>query len=238
MPPRRPTARRDRRARAAVALATQAAAAIAALLGLAAPAAAQAPGQGAPPGPAIEGPAGAPAAPGAFQAPPRAQLLPPPPGYFPPPPPALPPWANPRTIVYEEGDPIPRGYALKTRADRALVGAGLVTFSIGYAVSFTVAGIAGLAEDTGGEFAPLFLPFVGPTIATSTLDAEGAGTFWLTVDMAVQVGGLILIAAGLAHEDVYLERQFDTGPSGVTHAASRWPEVSIGASSAALQWRF
>ncbi|WP_437670632.1 hypothetical protein [Sorangium sp. So ce131] len=232
MPPRRPAARRPRRARAAVALAAQAAAATAALLGLAAPAAAQAPHGDAPPGPALESAAGAPAAP---QAPPGAQLLPAPPGYIPPPP-ALPPWANPRTIVYEAGDPIPRGYALKTRADRALVGAGLVTTIVPYAVSFTVAGIASLAEED--EFAPLFLPFVGPTIATSTLEAEGAGTFWLTVDMALQVGGLILIAAGMANEDVYLERQFDVGSSGVTHAASRWPEVSIGASSAALQWRF
>ncbi|WP_438014499.1 hypothetical protein WMF18_26830 [Sorangium sp. So ce315] len=258
MPRRRLAAPRARGAPAVAALAV--------LLGIAAPAAAQAPAAQAPtarptaaPGDpaAPAAPAGAPAAPsGATPAPsPSAPPPSPPPPEAPPAPPgsapmpapqgyylmpiSLPPWANPRTIEYEEGDPIPRGYALKTRADRSLVTAGLVTFGVSYALSFAAAGTATLAEEDFDEFGPLFIPFVGPMIAATTLDAEGAGLFMLTLDAVTQVGGLLLIAAGLAHEEVYLERQFPVRSHGAEeNAASRWPTVSIGASSAELRWRF
>ncbi|WP_437605880.1 hypothetical protein WMF20_33115 [Sorangium sp. So ce834] len=200
----------------------------------------------APPAPATAPPAPATAPPAPATAPPAPATAPPappggapmsiPPGYYLLPP--LPPWANPRTIQYEEGDPIPRGYALKTRTDRALVGAGLLTFGISYALSFTVAGVATLAEEDFDEFGPLFIPFVGPMIGTVSLDAEGAGMFWLTVDAVAQVGGLLLVAAGLAHEEVYLERQFTVSSRSPEHAASPWPAISIGASSAELRWRF
>ncbi|MGK3991970.1 hypothetical protein [Sorangium sp. So ce1024] len=247
---------------AALARSAPAVAALAALLGIAAPAAAQAPAApptAAPGDPAAPpAPAGAPAAPsGATPAPspstpplspspPEASPAPPgsapmsaAPGYYLVPV-SLPPWANPRTIEYEEGDPIPRGYALKTRADRTLVTAGLVTFGISYAASFAVAGTATIAEEEFDEFGPLFIPFVGPMIAATTLDdVEGAGLFLLTMNAVTQVGGLLLVAAGLAHEDVYLERQFPVRPHGAEKdAASRWPTLSIGASSAELRWRF
>ncbi|WP_437574226.1 hypothetical protein [Sorangium sp. So ce887] len=241
----------------------QAAALLAALLGMAAPAAAQVPAappgpalgstsaspavQGAPPAPAGAPPASAgappasagapPASAGAPPAPAGGALVPVPQGYYLPPP-SLPPWANPRTIQYEEGDPIPRGYALRTRPDRTLVGAGLLTFGIPYAISFTVAGIATLAEEDFDEFGPLFIPFVGPMIGTATMDVEGAGLFWLTMDSVLQVSGLLLYAAGFAHEEVYLERQFSVSPRGNEHAASLWPAISIGPSSAELRWRF
>ncbi|WP_437721253.1 hypothetical protein [Sorangium sp. So ce861] len=256
MPPRRLAAPRPRGA--------QAAAVLAALLGLAAPAAAQVPG--APPRPALGGTTAAPAAPGAPPAPasappapasappapasappapasappapPDGALMPVPPGYYLLPPPPLPPWANPRTIQYEEGDPIPRGYALRTRSNRALAGAGLLTFGIPYALSVTVAGVATLAEEDFDEFGPLFIPFVGPMISTMTMNAEGAGVFWLTVDAVAQVSGLLLYVAGLADEEVYLERQFKVSPRDPERAASPWPAISIGASSAELRWRF
>ncbi|WP_437980416.1 hypothetical protein [Sorangium sp. So ce117] len=190
------------------------------------------------PVPAPVAPAPAPVAPApAPIAPAGGALVPIPQGYYLPVPP-LPPWANPRTIEYEEGDPIPRGYALRTRADRKLATAGLLTFGIPYALSFTVAGIASFDDDDFDEFGPLLIPFAGPMIAIGTLEAEGAGIFWLTMDAVTQVGGLILYAAGLANEDVYLERQFTVSSRDPGHAASRWPEVSIGGSSASLRWRF
>ncbi|CAN95820.1 putative membrane protein [Sorangium cellulosum So ce56] len=190
------------------------------------------------PAPAPIAPAPAPIAPApAPVAPAGGALVPIPQGYYLPAPP-LPPWANPRTIEYEEGDPIPRGYALRTRADRKLATAGLLTFGIPYALTFTVAGIASFDDDEFDEFGPLLIPFAGPMIAIGTLEAEGAGIFWLTVDAVTQVGGLILYAAGLANEDVYLERQFTVSSRDPGHAASRWPEVSIGGSSASLRWRF
>ncbi|WP_437850889.1 hypothetical protein [Sorangium sp. So ce363] len=188
--------------------------------------------------PAPVAPAPAPIAPApAPIAPAGGALVPIPQGYYLPAPP-LPPWANPRTIEYEEGDPIPRGYALRTRADRKLATAGLLTFGIPYALTFTVAGIASFDDDDFDEFGPLLIPFAGPMIAIGTLEAEGAGIFWLTMDAVTQVGGLILYAAGLANEDVYLERQFTVSSRDPGLAASRWPEVSIGGSSASLRWRF
>ncbi|XXX73432.1 hypothetical protein WMF30_37905 [Sorangium sp. So ce134] len=213
----------------------------------AAPAApASAPAAPAAPASAPAAPAGAPAAPAsapaapasAPAAPPDGALMLVPPGYYLQLP-SLPPWANPRTIQYEEGDPIPRGYALKARPDRALAGAGLLTFGIPYALSLTVASIAILAEEDFDEVGPLFIPFVGPMVGTATMDdVDGAGVFWLTMDAVAQVGGLLLYAASFAHEEVYLERQFTVSPSNPEHAASRWPAVSIGASSAELRWRF
>ncbi|WP_437596442.1 hypothetical protein WMF28_28115 [Sorangium sp. So ce590] len=234
VPRRRLAAPRARRA--------QAAALLAALLGLAATAAAQEPA--APPEPALGSTSASPAAPsappapaGAPPAPAGGALVPVPQGYYLPPP-SLPPWANPRTIQYEEGDPIPRGYALRTRPDRTLLGAGLLTFGVPYAISFTVAGIATLADEDFDEFGPLFIPFVGPMIGTATMDVEGAGLFWLAMDSVLQVSGLLLYAASFAHEEVYLERQFSVSPRGPEHAASRWPAISIGPSSAELRWRF
>ncbi|WP_437275445.1 hypothetical protein WME90_29905 [Sorangium sp. So ce375] len=183
------------------------------------------------PAPAPIAPAPAPIAPvgGALVALPQGYYLPPP---------SLPPWANPRTIAYEDGDPIPRGYALRTRSDRKLVAAGLLTFGIPYALTFTVAGVAAFDNDNFDEFGPLFIPFAGPMIAAATMEAEGAGLFWLTMDAVTQMGGLLLYAAGLAHEDVYLERQFTVSSRDPGRAASRWPSVSIGGSSAGLRWRF
>ncbi|WP_438004197.1 hypothetical protein WME89_36015 [Sorangium sp. So ce321] len=171
------------------------------------------------------------------QTPPGGAQMPFPHGYYLPPP--LPPWANPRTIEYVEGDPVPRGYAFKTRADRTLVGAGLVTFGVPYALSFTVASIATLGDEDFDQFGPLFIPFVGPMIAATTLEgAEGSAMFWLTMDAVAQVGGLLLYVAGFAHEEVYLQRQFAVGARGAEAASLRAPTLSIGASSAELRWRF
>ncbi|MGK3960534.1 hypothetical protein WMF38_46695 [Sorangium sp. So ce118] len=190
-----------------------------------------------PPGDAAAPPGDAAAPPGVSQTPPGGAQMPFPHGYYLPPP--LPPWANPRTIEYVEGDPIPRGYALTSRADRTLVGAGLVTFGVPYALSFTVASIATLGDEDFDQFGPLFIPFVGPMIAATTLEGtEGAAMFWLTMDAVAQVGGLLLYVAGFAHEEVYLQRQFPVGARGAEAASLRAPTLSIGASSAELRWRF
>ncbi|WP_437586376.1 hypothetical protein [Sorangium sp. So ce1000] len=190
------------------------------------------------PAPAPIAPEPAPIAPAPVPIAPAGGALVPIPQVYYLPPPSLPPWANPRTIEYEEGDPIPRGYALRTRADRKLAGAGLLTFGIPYALTFTIASVAAFEDDNFDKFGPLFIPFAGPMIATVTLEAEGAGLFWLTMDAVTQVGGLLLYAAGLANEDVYLERQFTVSSRDPGHVASRWPAVSIGGSSANLRWRF
>jgi hypothetical protein len=234
--PRTAAARRTRRAAAAQALA-------AAVLGLAAPAAAQAPAsppfapaQPAPLAPAQAPPAGYGAAPAPPQGDAHASALQ---RYAMPEQPPLPLWANPRTIEYEDGDPILDGYTLRTRPDRALLTAGLVTFGSAYAVSLLSSSVAISSGDRDSDgFGLLVIPFAGPVITMSTSDAEGGGLFMLAVDEALQIGGLLVFAAGFANETPYLLRQNTGRDRGPSQLASIRPEVSLGLSSAAVRWRF
>lgn len=161
--------------------------------------------------------------------------------------PALPAWANPRTIEFEEGDPILPGYALRTRPSRGLLLGGIITAGSAYASSLLVASMLLSVDNNTDEFGPLFIPFAGPLITISTAHAEGAGTFWLAVDSVLQIGGLVMALSAFASEDFYLERQFtaldDPGAGRgarppVQPTAWLRPAVAIGPSSAALRWRF
>jgi hypothetical protein len=221
-----PRARRACSGAVAAALAT-------ALFGLAGAASAQAPLPGPAPMP------GQPAAPFAGPVPASALGAPPfgAPGYLGPPL-ALPIWANPTTIEYEEGDPILPGYQLVTRPHRALFAAGLSTFLASYGLTFVISSIALTSDDANEDFGPLLIPIFGPIITMSVADTAGAGTFWLAVDSAVQTGGLLLLAASLAHEEMYLRRQISRGGHGAAQAASLAPEVSVGPASATFRWRF
>src|SRR5688572_15787699 len=74
-----------------------------------------------------------------------------PPGYYPPPgygPPAEYPPVGPKRMNYEEGQPIPPGYRVETRARRGLIIAGAVTFGVTYLLS---AFAASIAVDGGGS---------------------------------------------------------------------------------------
>ncbi len=160
--------------------------------------------------------------------------------------PELPAWANPRIIEYEEGDPIVPGYALKARPSKGLLIGGLVTAGSAYAISLVLGSVVITAEGdrAGDEFWPLLVPAVGPFITIGTSRSEGAGTFWLAVDGAFQVGGIVMAAVAFAHEDLYLERQIagEGAPAQRRRAERRSalldPAVSIGPGSAALRWRF
>jgi hypothetical protein len=173
--------------------------------------------------------------------PPPADRGPPPGGYYPPPI-ALPPWANPKTIEYEEGDPIPPGYDLQTRANRGLLIAGFTVWGTPYLISLVTGTVALLSDDRDADtFWPLLVPVGGPFIALSTLDAEGSGIFWLTVDGVVQAGGVLMVAAAFASEDMVLERRQEPGewPSPNARAGAELrPAVLVGPGSAALRWRF
>lgn len=154
--------------------------------------------------------------------------------------PQLPPWANPKTIEYEEGDPIPPGYQFETRADKALAIGGLTTFGTAYAISLVIGSAVLMSDDDDEGYAALLVPIAGPYIAINTLDAEGAGVFWLMVNGVMQTAGVAMLAAGLAAEDVYLKRQ-DVAAAGAkpswTSAALR-PTVMVGPGAATLRWRF
>jgi hypothetical protein len=128
----------------------------------------------------------------------------PPPSYYPPPGSEYPP-VGPKKMGYEEGQPIPPGYHLETRARRGLIIAGAVTFGVTYLLSaFT----ASIAVDAGGdeEFGPLFIPVAGPFVTIGTAEAEGTGTFALVLDGVAQAGGVAMFIAGLATEEQYLLR--------------------------------
>ncbi|MEJ7732346.1 MAG: hypothetical protein WKG00_24470 [Polyangiaceae bacterium] len=142
--------------------------------------------------------------PGGYQAPPG---YPPPPGYYPPPGYSVPPAAliGPRTMDYEDGDPVPPGYHVDTRIRKGLLIGGAVTFGALYLIS---AATASAAQDAGSgdEFTPLYIPAVGPFVTIGTTNAEGLGTFLLIVDGVAQSGGLLMAVLGLALPETLLER--------------------------------
>jgi hypothetical protein len=152
----------------------------------------------------------------------------PPPGYYYPPPGAMMPVL---TLPYEEGDPIPQGFAVRSRANRSLIIAGSITFGAPYLISALVAATVVSADsNNGGELAPLFAPVVGPFIAIGTAHAEGAATFWLIFDGLAQAGGVAMFIAGLTMEEKYLQR---TPP----HASIK-PEVLVNPGGMKLKWTF
>ncbi len=132
----------------------------------------------------------------------------PPPGYMQPPPGYFngeyPP-IGPKRIDYEEGAPIPPGYRVETLPNRGLIIGGAVTFASTYLLSTFVGAVA---VDGGGddEFAPLFIPVIGPFITVATAESEGIGTFMLLVDGIAQAGGVAMFVAGMLTDRKYLIR--------------------------------
>ena len=189
------------------------------------------PGYGQPPAGYGQPPAGYGQPPAGYYPPPGYGQPPagyyPPPGYYYPPPSAMMPVL---TLPYEDGDPIPQGFSVRSRADKSLLIAGSITFGAPYLISALVAATTLSANaDGGGEFAPLFVPVIGPFIAIGTAHAEGAGTFWLVFDGLAQAGGVTMFIAGLVLEDKYLQR---------TPQASFKPEVLVNPGGMNLKWRF
>lgn len=207
--------------------------------------------QGAPPAPSAP-----PAAP-----PPSAALPPPPPGqppatypppaYGPPGPPMpgapqqprlgtyghpgqpgmpyylyVPTTMGPTKLSWEEGEPIPPGYHLEGSINKGMFIAGLSIFGGAYLAS---AFVAGTVEDD--EFLTLFIPIAGPFVTMGTVGSEGAGTFWLAVDGAVQSTGIVLAIVGLATGSDYLIRN-DVAREGWT------PDVALGPTGGEITWSF
>ena len=172
--------------------------------------------------------------PGYEPAPPQVAPLPPP-GYAPPPgyPPGYPPpgygppppgygpnsygygppgSSLPATIPYEEGDAIPPGYTVDSRIRRGLVIGGAVTFGVPWFLSAMIASIGDSVSRESGLW-PLYIPALGPFIAMGTLDAEGAGTFWLALDGLAQSGGIAMLIAGIVAQEKRLVRSNEVGSS-------------------------
>jgi hypothetical protein len=153
------------------------------------------------------------------------------PYYYPPPVNLIPP----PILPYEEGAPIPPGYALRSRADRSLLVAGSITFGAPYILSALVAGSVVSSDATlGGRIAPLFIPCIGPFITIGTARAESAPTVWLLLDGLAQSGGVALFITGLVAHESYLKRAASLSQP----TALLKPEVLVGPGTTQLKWRF
>lgn len=130
----------------------------------------------------------------------------PPPGYYPPPgygaeyPPL-----GPKRMPFEEGQPIPPGYRVETRARKGLIVGGAVTFGVLYLLSAFTASVAVDSGDSE-EFGPLFIPVAGPFVTIGTAEAQGVGTFALVLDGVGQAGGVAMFIAGMVTEEKFLLR--------------------------------
>jgi hypothetical protein len=223
--------------------------ALAVFLG-AASAAAQ-PGPAAAPGapaapPAVAPPAGYGQPPPGYSQPPGGYYLPPgygqpPPGYaapqggYYPPPGAYYPYSASMmpglTLPYKDGDPIPQGFAVRSRANRPLVTAGAITFGVPYLVSALLASaVVSFDSKNADEAAPLFVPIAGPFITLGIAAADGADAFWLILDGLTQAGGAAMFIAGLTMREKYLQHT-------ATHANLE-PEVFVSPGGMKLKWTF
>jgi hypothetical protein len=107
-------------------------------------------------------------------------------------------------MPFEEGQPIPPGYRVETRARRGLIVGGAVTFGVLYLLSAFTASIA--VDGGDSDFGSLFIPVAGPFVTIGTADAEGAGTFALVLDGVGQAGGVAMFIAGMMTEEKFLLR--------------------------------
>ncbi|MFO0760974.1 MAG: hypothetical protein U0359_31140 [Byssovorax sp.] len=181
----------------------------------------------------------------------RAQGLPASPPPLQPPlsqPPALAPWTSPAPVVlllppgviapsilpYDEGEPIPAGYTLKTRAHRALLLGGSITFGTTYLLSI-LSGAAAAANGEGSSITPLFVPVAGPFIAAGTVSTDDLGRFWLALDGITQAAGAGMLIAGLLVDQKYLQRV--PVPTSLPSPPPR-PEISLGPGRAQLTFQF
>lgn len=144
--------------------------------------------------------------------PPPVVYYPAPPGTAPgaPPPPATPP--PPSIIAYEDGDPIPEGYRLDSRARMNLVGTGIGLFIPFYVISTLSAAIA----EAGGNsnYWPMYVPTIGPLITISTAKPDNNfEVFMLGLDAVAQTAGIGLIIWGMASREKRLIRVAGETPS-------------------------
>lgn len=131
----------------------------------------------------------------------------PPPGYYGPPSSAIP---GPKVMDYEEGQPVPDGYHVATKARRGLIIGGAVTFGSVYLLT-TLTAAAIESDDhslvsSGDSYTPLYIPVAGPFIAISTVNAEGGGVFILLLDGIAQAAGVAMLIGGIASPATKLVR--------------------------------
>jgi len=127
----------------------------------------------------------------------------PPHGHYPPPyvPPPPPPAQGPPRVVYDwdPDQPVPEGYQLDSDRNGKLFGAGIGLFVSAYTLSALVGTALVSNPESDGDGTSLFIPLVGPFIATATLDPGGGGKGLLISNGVFQIAGAL--ALGLSFAD-------------------------------------
>lgn len=175
-----------------------------------------------------------PATPGAQ--PPPGYGYPPPPGYGYPPP-AVP--SGPKTLPYEDGDPVPQGYRVETSSRKGLIIGGAVTFGVFYLLSVMTGALAQAIDKadggSGDEWVPMYIPVVGPFVTIGTAKAKNAGIVSLAVLGVAQTGGATMFVLGFVLPKTELVRNDIGGslPRGTFALTPRTSPVQVGVLPAA-----
>ena len=132
-----------------------------------------------------------------------------------------------------EGEPIPAGYQVTTRAPRLplALGAGLLLGAwAGSMVGATMATAMQRDVQESHGALPLFIPLAGPFISLNTVDPTGASQLWLWLDGFTQVAGLTLMLAAASSEEERLVLRDPTphqmGGMASPNARYMWPRVT------------
>lgn len=138
-----------------------------------------------------------------------------PPGYAPPPGYAQPAPLGPKSIDYEDGDPVPPGYHKRTHARKGMAIGGGVTFGALYVFTLLTAAVGDsvCSAPSGGSahscnttgWRELYIPVAGPFVAIAGFGG-GGGTAALVIDGIGQAAGFGLLVAGIAMQQTELTR--------------------------------
>ncbi len=122
---------------------------------------------------------------------------------------------GPRTLPYEEGQPVPPGYSPREKPRIGLIIAGAVTLGVSYLFSvlaFAVDDSVSCDFDTGtgdaceSDLWPLTIPVAGPFLTLGTTGGAQEGLMILILDGLAQVGGVAMLVLGLSSKKTVLVR--------------------------------
>jgi hypothetical protein len=111
---------------------------------------------------------------------------------------------RPKKLAWEPGEAIPFGYEEREGPSLRLLVGGLSSAGALYVGSSIAAYILTFGGET--QFAPLFIPGLGPFITIGTADAEDTGSFLLAVNGLGQVAGITIACLSAVVRDTWLQR--------------------------------
>ena len=119
----------------------------------------------------------------------------------------------PDTLPYDEGDPIPPGYAVEERMRGGLLGAG-IGISAGFHMPMVIGSAMAIAADRedARDYVGGFVPVVGPLILIGTNDTGDIMRALLVGNSVAQAAGMALILTAVFAQKTVLARD----PSTVT----------------------